>query len=494
MKIFLLTILLLLQSLIVLAQKFEFTDNCKKAYNEIISLEFSNGKKILNLEKKTNPDNLLPILYDSYIDFLEAILGEEKSKLELFKDQKRKRIRAIKSGDRKSPYYRYTLANLYLHHAFARLKFKEYFKALFEIKKAFNLLEKNVEEFPEFTPNLIGMGLLHSIIGSIPDNYKWVSWLASMDGTIEQGKSELYQVLEEAERGGKYSCFLTEAAFYLTFIEVNLNVNNKNTDRLLYVLDSKAENTPLIVYAKLSILMRTAKNDIAIELLNGFKQSPTAFQFHYLSYLNGMALLNQLNPAANKYFKIYLDKFKGYSYVKSAYQKIAWLKLIKNDTQAYKEKILLCKEFGNKNLDGDKQAEKEVDSEAVPNIPLLKARLLFDGGYYDESLKILNDGQNQITDFNLAEETEYYYRLARNYQEKEDHALAISFFKKTIKKGNDLLDYFAGNSCLQLGTIYEMDHKIDSARYYYKMCLDMDFKTYKTSLDFKAKAKLKKLE
>ena len=66
--------------------------------------------------------------------------------------------------------------------------------------------------------------------------------------------------------------------------------------------------------------------------------------------------------------------------------------------------------------------------------------------------------------------------------------------KKTIKKGKDLPDYFAGNSCLQLGIIYEMNHKIDSAEYYYKMCLDLDFKIYKASLDFKAKAKLKKLE
>jgi hypothetical protein len=494
MKIFLLTILFFFQGISIFAQKFEFTDNCLNAYNEIISLEFFRGKEILKKERKNNPNNLLPILYDSYIDFLEVILGEEKSKLELFKNQKRKRIKAIKSGDRKSPYYRYTLANLYLHHAFSRLKFKEYFKALFEIKNAFNLLKKNVEEFPEFTPNLIGFGLLHSMIGSIPDNYKWVSWLTSMDGTIEQGKNELYQVLKEAENEGKYSYLLTEAAFYLTFIEINLNVNNKNTDRLLYVLDSKAENTPLIVYAKLSILMRTAKNNIAIELLKDFKQSPTAFQFYYLSYLNGIALLNQLNPTANKYFKIYLDKFKGYSYIKSAYQKMAWLKLIENNTQMYKEKILLCKEFGNKNLDGDKQAEKEANSENIPNIPLLKARLLFDGGYYDESLKILNDEQNSISDFNLAEVTEYYYRLARNYQEKKYYTLAVSFFRKTIKKGNDLPDYFAGNSCLQLGTIYEMNHKIDSARYYYKMCLALDFKTYKTSLDFKAKAKLKKLE
>ena len=40
-------------------------------------------------------------------------------------------------------------------------------------------------------------------------------------------------------------------------------------------------------------------------------------------------------------------------------------------------------------MDEDNQALSESKSNTVPNITLLKARLLFDGGYYQKALNIM---------------------------------------------------------------------------------------------------------
>lgn len=476
------------------AQHFIFSENCKNAYQKITTLEFEKGKQLLEAERKQNPTNVMPVLLENYFDFLRVIIGEQEQDYELFKDMKRQRFRAIRSGDKNSPYYLYALANLNLHYAFARIRFKDYFTALFEIKRAFHLLERNIEKHPDFPPNYIGSGLLHTMVGSIPNNYKWVSWLASMDGTVDQGFNELFMVLEEAQNNFEYAHLLNETAFFLTFLEMNISSDQANAEKLLSTLNKETNVQPLIVFAKLSILKKMAHTEEAIKILDEYQPSETSYPFHYLTYLRGLFNLNRLDESANIYFQKYLNEFKGGSYVKSSYQKMAWLALIEGDENKYKQLILFCKTEGNDNLDGDKQAQREAEKNQIPQSDLLKARLLYDGGYYSRSLNILNDSKLIISDFNQTELAEYYYRLARNYQGIRKFKEAILYFKKAIKIGHNLSDYYAGNSALQLGLIYENQQDYNRSKAYYETCLDLDFKTYKKSLDVKAKAGLSRLE
>jgi len=476
------------------AQHFVFSENCKNAYENITALEFEKGKQFIETEKNQDPTNALPVLLENYVDFLRVIIGEQKQDYELFKDLKRERFRVIRSSDKNSPYYLFSLANLNLQYAFARLRFKDYLPALFEIKRAFHILERNVEKYPDFLPNYIGLGLLHTMIGSIPENYKWVSWLASMDGTVDQGFSELFMVLEEAQKNKDYEYLLNEVAFFLTFLEVNISSDQANAEKLLNTLNKEPNEQPFIVFAKLSILKKMARNEEAIQILDEYQQSETSYPFHYLNYLRGLLRLNRLDPTANHYFQEYLNEFKGGSNVKSSYQKMAWLALIQGDELKYKQLISFCKTEGNDNLESDKQAELEADKLEIPRSDLLKARLLYDGGYYLKSLDVLNNSSQFAAVFSTLELAEYNYRIARNYQGQEKFEEAIRYFKIAIETGRDLSDYFAGNSALQLGLIYENRKEYDASKMYYETCLDLDFKTYKKSIDVKAKAGLSRLE
>lgn len=107
------------------------------------------------------------------------------------------------------------LGNIHLQWAVARLKFKEYFTAAIEINKAYRLLEKNSEEFPNFLPNNISLGVLHIMIGMIPEKYHWILSIVSMEGSVVEGREELTMVLEQSNQNKTYNYLKTETLFTL---------------------------------------------------------------------------------------------------------------------------------------------------------------------------------------------------------------------------------------------------------------------------------------
>jgi len=129
---------------------YDFNQNCNEAYTAIINLKFDEGNKLIEQEKRINPNNNIPYLLNNYIYFLTVFIGEEEEEFDKLEKLKDDIIDRLKDGDENSPYYRYSLAQVYLQWAFTRTKFKEYISATFEINRAYRLLEKNNEEFPEF--------------------------------------------------------------------------------------------------------------------------------------------------------------------------------------------------------------------------------------------------------------------------------------------------------------------------------------------------------
>ena len=181
-----LTLLFLFLSTTVFAS-FQMNERMQQSYSHIINLEFEVANQLLNLELKENSENRIVVLQQNYIDFLTILIGEDEVFFENAKDEKSDRIDFLQEGDENSPYYLYAQAEVHLQWAFARLKFEEYLTAAYEIQKAYSLLEENQELFPEFKLNKKGLGLLHTLVGAIPEKYQWVISLVGMEGTVQQG-------------------------------------------------------------------------------------------------------------------------------------------------------------------------------------------------------------------------------------------------------------------------------------------------------------------
>ncbi len=473
--------------------QYEWSSNCKNAYENIISLKFDEGREWLKKEKLENPENLIPAYLQNYIDFLTLYIGENEDDYNRLEPNKGKRLRLLKDSDRDSPYYNYCLANIYLQWAFVRVKFGEHFNAFFEIRKAYRLLEINREKYPDFLPDNIGMGLLHALVGSIPDQYNWVVDLLGFSGSVNEGMRELDIVVKAAIHDSNYAYLLPESLFFLSFIEVNLSKEKENTIELVEIFNQLPGENPLVVFAKSSLLMKNGFNDKAINVLKTGIKENTGYRFDFLKYLLGLAKLSRLDDDASGYLLDYLIYFEGRNYLASACQKLAWYYLIKGDSANYKNYINKSLLYKDGVIEADHQAHFEAKKNRYQNVHLLRARLLFDGGYYNEALEYIIQPNVQDGLRDNPDQVEYYYRLGRIYHELDEFEKALKNYATAIDRGSGFDEYYAGNAALLSGRIYERRKDFESAKKSYKKCLGLNFKEYEKSIKGKAKAGLNRI-
>jgi len=194
---------------------------------------------------------------------------------------------------------------------------------------------------------------------------------------------------------------------------------------------------------------------------------------------------------AAQQFEIFLTKFTGQNYIKRGWQKTGWAALIENDTASYRSSIQKVLTYGSTQIDADKNAESNAKSGIIPNVELLKCRILFDGGYYFKAQKILKNINSE--NLSLEENVEINYRYGRISQRINNISDAKKYYKQTIETGSSFLVYFAANSALLLGNIYEVEKDTIRASHYYNICLDLDFVQYRNSIRGKAKQGLKRV-
>ncbi|MDA7729088.1 hypothetical protein N8838_02975, partial [Flavobacteriales bacterium] len=382
---------------------FDMNENMQKSYSHIVNLEFESAKKLLANEQSKNPTNGFIPLHQNYIDFLTIIIGEEKIYFDNAIQQKEVRMELLQSKNEDSPYYLYSQAEIHLQWAFSRLKFDQYSTAAYEFIKAYNLLEENQKIFPEFTLNKKGLGLIHALLGAVPEQFNWILNLAGLDGDVALGLSELDEVLNDKN----FNMYENEVLFLLSFLQINLNENDAISQQYLNRIGDGYKENILLNFTAARLSDNLGENELTLKILEDKPSSLSAFPFYYLNYLQAMSYLYQLNyENAKQQFEVFLGDFKGLNYIKSAYHKLAWVAFLQKNYEKKNEYFAKVISEGNTSIDEDKVAMKDAEDIYFSSPVLLKARLLYDGGYYENAL-------NQIIAFEQIDNVEYWYRLAR---------------------------------------------------------------------------------
>jgi tetratricopeptide (TPR) repeat protein len=451
------------------------------------------GRSMVENERKVHPGNSITVLLDNYADFLTLVITEERDKYNAWRQRKSERLAAIEENAKDSPWFLYCKAEINLQWAFTEIKFGDYKDAAVDINKAYKQLESNEKKFPGFVPAKKCLGLLHALIGNIPANYKWATDLVGMSGTVKQGIGELEHVLYEAQKANEFGYLETETLFYLSFIQLNLNNDEAAQEKIFQRLGEKKMDEPLLVYAAAGMALHTGRSAKAFEFISALPADASRLPFHYLGYLQGVALMNKLDTAASKYFRAYTRNFKGINFIRSAYRDLAWCCLISGDQAGYTRYMELVKTQGSSVTDEDKQALKDAKGDAMPEVNLLRSRLLFDGGYYREALTAVLQMEPKNSK-SIHDIIEFEYRLARIHHKMGDTQTAIRYYELAFRSGEKYPFYFAANSALQLGLIYEtLNDKVHAAGWF-KKCLALPDHEYQDSIELKAKAGLSRVE
>jgi hypothetical protein len=497
-------------------------EETQKLYKEIFDLEFNyDNSQIEKIEKEDSKIKTpLHLVVEDFRDMLFILLTEDKKNYEKLEDNEEIRIEKLeKFSSKKSNHYKeykWAKAEIKLHWAIVKLSFDEKWASVWRVRQAYKLLLENEKEFPDFVQQKKSLALLQIVLASVPQNYQWALDLIGMEADLETGIKNLQESTSQTHFFQKET--LLWQALLQTYLVEDLIENGKTSKQIAQSLLKKYPSQRLVLVVSSLVLMKNESHKTALlawqnyarkyqnnkltfekseyfsqeylvaELYFYFEKSQKA-KFHYLSFLKNTKLNQNRNFIKDSYYKLFL---------------IEWLE---NPNEITQKNSYLNSVFskGTSKTAVDKNAKKFVESvkesNHLPNQKLHQARILTDGGNYQKALEIVNQISNselQKWENGKKFETilEYKYRKARIIDKLSKLNQAISFYKdvieySTLHKQNEI-HYFAANSALHLGFIYQkIDKKL--AKIYFEKAISFEGHQYEESITQKAKLALKKL-
>lgn len=454
-----------------------FSVENERAYNQIISLNF---KAPETRDHKILSPTEAYLLHFHYS--LQFLFTEDQKYLALLDASTDHLINIIENSS-SPPFKDFLLSEIKLQSAFINLKTGNELAAAWQIRQAYKLIIKNHNEYPDFVLNKKTLGLLHVMIGAIPQQYQWVIGLMGMEGNVEQGMEELKKVAE-SESIYKLEAEILQAVIR-SFI---LDETETASKEALAIIADHQENT-LLKYIGTALLLKNNSAKEAEALISTANKEKLPL-LHYQAgevYLQ----LGEYNKAESA-LKSFLASYKGVNFVKDAYYKLFLATWLNGHEIKAKEFFNKGREVGQTLTEADKHAARILQEDKFPNRIIMKIRLYTDGGEFKKAKSLVNSSSS--ADFKRSEDIlEFTYRKARLYHKTHEIQIAENLYKQVIEQqaGNQ---YFAPNSCLQLGYIYAKKGQDTLAREYFEKALAYRNHEYKNSIDNKGKAALKLLD
>ncbi len=457
--------------------------NFTKGIDKVFELNFDQAKKFsLDLKNK----NIHQGYYlESLSDAIFLSVNEENIK-EYINKQSFRIKNYTKFCPKSSPYYNFILAELYLHYSYFYFKSGQIIFAAQMMRKSYFYLKDNQKLYPNFIPHHSSLGLLHVILGSLPNYLHKFIRISGMNPNLNLG-------LDQIKKAGIQNDFWGKQA-KLTFSLVSYYLLNDKTLLAKIIKENLDEHPDQNLWKMLEIVLslKAGKGKEALDLIE--KQYQGISEFTISGKLRADALLysGRYSEASTSY-QNFITQYKGLNSLKEVYLKLFFCDILneKNPNQKiYFTKII---SLGSENTEADKYAKCFAEKGIAPNIDLLKVRLFTDGGYTKKSDSVLlklNIGKFST----LINKIEYCYRKARLAHILSDTTTAIMYYQKTIELSPQTNEYFAPNSALQLGYLYFQQNKCDLAEKFFNLATSFQAYEYQRSVEQKAKSALLNLK
>lgn len=466
-------------------QAFDFNTNCQKAYEAAMSLKLEEADRFIKAEKSKNPANLIPVYLENYLDFFELFLNENLQTYNKLKPNKKKRLELLENASQQTPLNGFMRAVIELQWAAIEGKFGNKMSAGWGFRDALKTIKENHKRFPDFSPNLMIMGPVQMAAGTIPKGYKWLGALVGISGSLSEGKSQMAAFLKAEDPWAKL--FKTEGIFYHCYLQFYLLNEPDEALALIRSRNLDIVNNHLFTFMAANLSLNNKQSAQARQIVLNRNKSDAYMKTTVWDFELAYASLYNLHPDAEIYFNRFLTHFKGQYYVKDAWHKLAFHYLLQGNMPKYNACIQNVLSKGKQDAEADKRAYREAASGKIPDLVLLKARLLSDGGYHREALLAMA-GKTTADYTDPNNKLEFVYRLARIYDDLGQHDKAITTYEAAIRLGQNSTQYYAARAAMQIGLIYEAQKKYAEAIRQYQRCIDMKDHDYENSLEQKAKA------
>ncbi len=487
-KAFLLTPFFLLLLFGRLSGQYVVNDRCLNAWEKMMDLEVKSAKKIIQKEIRENPTNYYVYYLDQANEFIELLCnpsGEAYSRF-LINYQDRRDI--MDDKETTSPYYMACESDMMLQTSIVNTLYGDKLSGVRRGYKAYRLTYDNLDDYPDFLMSKKNSGFFNVSISNLPPFVRWASSFFGVKGDQSVGFGLLfnYFLTEKDTRG------LNAAAVLYLVNAFKINREPGSAFKFIQSLDSSIRNYRLVKYYYGNTAYRSGHNEEAFRIFREFDTENVEMPFPPYDYMMGRILMRKLDPEAIKYLKDYLQVTKNENYLKEINYYIALYWLINGDQKKFEHYRKITCAVGREVQERDREAMYECSLDYTPDAELVKARLLTDGGYYDEAYPILDKHKPTLND-PLPWQLEYALLTGRYSEHKKMKKTAITYYKKVIRLGKDEDYYFASDAALRLGFIYKKTDR-QKATDYFEMARQLYEKKYYEYIDDMASKQLELLK
>lgn len=495
-------LLLLFQAMLLspaAAQELDYHEQLQEAYCAIERYDFARAQEIIRQERQRNPQNLVPLYLENSQALLQYLMTDNEGSLEHYIDGSDEHKDRVSDASAESPLYHFLLGEMHLQDAIAHLRASSYMKAGWNLNKAYSHLQKNRKLHPKFLLTEKSLLPMEAGLGAVPQTYQWLLNLFGYSGELEQSVQRYDEWMARLEQANRWTCYLQEARLINSYLHLHLLNKEEQAWKLTQEATESFSTNPLAALARANMAMRLKKNEEALRVLRPHTKVEGAISQLY--YLHGLALLQQPQAIANKasapaeqMLRKFLHSYNGTSYVHDAWLKVAWAELLKGKPQEAARLMAQIRELPEPQTEEDRQALQEAKQPRYyqSHPYLLRARLLYDGGYYQEALSLLRESLDMAFELPLSARAEFHYRLGRVYDALGQQEQAIQYYQAASAIPPDG-QYYAPASCYYAGLLYEEQGKLAKAEQLYRACLGFDDYPYKRSFDHRATAALKRI-
>ncbi|MBD2716572.1 hypothetical protein KBK19_16130 [Microvirga sp. STR05] len=456
-----------------------------RAYAELLKLRPGPARQLL----RTEPGHATAtLLVQDCIDFTELMLSQDASRYGATVAAQDAHLAQLEKSSEKGALREYARAEIRLHQAAAQVTFGHEVQGAWSLRQAYQQMQTVVKRHPTYLPARKTLGLMQFFIGSLPEGYRWFLKLLGLPGSVEAGLSNLRAAARQPND------FQPEARILLALVEETYYKKPEEALQLVTRLHQQQPDNLLYSYLLISLNKKQHRTAAA---LAAYRARPTGAGYVSLPYLRHMAadlLLYQGDYAASRREnELFLQEFKGQHYRKDAFFKLylaAWLSGEAVAAEQYRRQIA---SGGRTVVEEDTYAQRFFEGRLPLNRLLTRARLQIDGGYYREALATL-DAFHSTTATPLRDRLEEPYRRARAWHLLGRLDSARLLYARTIALAGNAPYYFAPQSALQLGFLYQAEGQSNTAKVYFRKALSYPKHEYKNSTDTKAKLALKELE
>ena len=454
-----------------------------RAYRLALKLKVDSARRLTTAPAAGPDAEAQRLLVQSMADFVECMVREDDDPPPGLDEAMAARLDALADLPDRSPWPAYALAEAYLHRGLVLARYGHEVKAAYLLTKAYTRTKDVRRRWPAFRPARKSMGIYKMVLGLAPplkDN--WMLKMLGLRGDVDGGLADLQAAADSTNAQQPEATLL----YSMAQMYVRRQPEQGRALLLRYVNNEPDDLAGLALLA--TVYQQGQQHGRAQAALRYMRPAPGHLPFYYPLLLEGDLHLQALHTdSAIVPLERYLAVCSRKRLVKQLHYKLFVAYYLQGDSATANAHFYAIATDGEVGTDQDRYALHFHKRGIVPDKRLLRARLLYDGGFDERAQRTLDSVlPHQLR--TVSELAELQYRRARLAQRRKDTSAAERLFLLTISTAGADPSYYAPNACLQLGRIAYARKQWEAARGWFARVRTYPDHEYKQGLDEQAQA------